>query len=142
MPEHSDSDQSENQTIDDDGSPYESNPAQNEEEEWAGIENITVVHQGNFNEGKGKPNRPPVGEELRVIKDAADLFRSSSFKLQVCTPSLGLSNLCYILFLFSDRRTTTKCQAQTFQSSPTRPVSALPPHIYPINSLNIAAAPA
>jgi U3 small nucleolar RNA-associated protein 22 len=30
-----------------------------------------------------KPRKPPTGEELRNIKDATDLYRSSSFKLQV-----------------------------------------------------------
>ena len=30
-------------------------------------------------------SRPPTGEQLRNIKDAADLFRSTSFKLQVCS---------------------------------------------------------
>jgi U3 small nucleolar RNA-associated protein 22 len=30
-----------------------------------------------------KSRKPPTGEELRTIKDATDLFRSSSFKLQV-----------------------------------------------------------
>lgn len=38
-------------------------------------------------EGTGKrgtkPKKPPTGEELRNIKDAADLYQSSSFKLQV-----------------------------------------------------------
>ena len=28
--------------------------------------------------------RPPMGEELRDIKDAADLYKLSSFKFQVC----------------------------------------------------------
>lgn len=32
--------------------------------------------------------KPPTGEELRKIKDATDLYRSSSFKLQVRTCSL------------------------------------------------------
>lgn len=27
----------------------------------------------------------PTGDELRALKDAADLYQSSSFKLQVCT---------------------------------------------------------
>jgi U3 small nucleolar RNA-associated protein 22 len=37
-----------------------------------------------------KERKPPTGEELRAIKDATDLFRSSSFKLQVSlwNPSL------------------------------------------------------
>lgn len=35
-----------------------------------------------------KPKKPPTGEELRDIKDAADLYRSSSFKLQVRRASI------------------------------------------------------
>ena len=31
----------------------------------------------------GKPKKAPTGSEVRAIKDAAELFRSSSFKLQV-----------------------------------------------------------
>jgi U3 small nucleolar RNA-associated protein 22 len=31
--------------------------------------------------------KPPTGEELRAMKDAADLYQSSSFKLQVIFPS-------------------------------------------------------
>jgi len=38
--------------------------------------------------GADNPIEPPTGEELRVIKVAADLFKSGSFKLQVCLPSL------------------------------------------------------
>ena len=33
----------------------------------------------------GKPKKAPTGSEVRAIKDAAELFRSSSFKLQVTT---------------------------------------------------------
>lgn len=85
LPGHSDSDQSENEPMDQDESLHEgSDNSQSEEgEEWAGIEGTTTVSQENYEQGGGKPNKPPIGEELRVIKDAADLFRSSSFKLQV-----------------------------------------------------------
>lgn len=37
---------------------------------------------------RGKAKQAPTGEELRAIKDSADLFRSSSFKLQVRLPDL------------------------------------------------------
>lgn len=40
-----------------------------------------------------KPKKPPTGEELRDIKDAADLYRSSSFKLQVRRASLKIFHL-------------------------------------------------
>lgn len=38
--------------------------------------------------------RPPTALELRGIKDAADLYRSSSFKLQVRTKHLLNSRAC------------------------------------------------
>jgi U3 small nucleolar RNA-associated protein 22 len=37
----------------------------------------TKIHAGQ------KERKPPTGQEVRVIKDAADLFRSNSFRLQV-----------------------------------------------------------
>lgn len=56
------------------------------EEEWGGIsggeqaaaEATTYEHRTGT-----KPKKPPTGHELRAIKDATDLFKSSSFKLQV-----------------------------------------------------------
>lgn len=32
----------------------------------------------------GNERKPPDGEELRTMREASDLFKSSSFKLQVC----------------------------------------------------------
>ncbi|KAJ7746600.1 Nrap protein [Mycena metata] len=54
-------------------------------EEWGGIaptqDQTTTVTDSS---GRGtKPKLPPTGEELRVINDAKDLFRSSTFKLQI-----------------------------------------------------------
>ncbi|KAI0317967.1 Nrap protein [Amylostereum chailletii] len=48
-----------------------------EEEEWGGLS--TGVSPRRI----GKPKKPPTGEEVRAIKEATDLFRSSSFKLQI-----------------------------------------------------------
>jgi U3 small nucleolar RNA-associated protein 22 len=54
-----------------------------DEDEWGGILPVPNDHPGDAVHGLGtKPQKPPTGEELRVIKDATDLFRSSSFKLQ------------------------------------------------------------
>lgn len=51
--------------------------------EWKGIgANAETLPDEHFT-GK-KSNKPPTGEELRAIKDASDLFKSGSFKLQVC----------------------------------------------------------
>jgi hypothetical protein len=52
-------------------------------DEWEGIASPSNDHTSVEVHGHGtKPQKPPTGEELRVIKDATDLFRSSSFKLQ------------------------------------------------------------
>lgn len=90
QPEHSDSNPSENEDMGVDESPHEEPDAggSDEEEEWEGLGTTPSILQ-NHGEGSGKPNKPPTGEELRVIKDAADLFRSSSFKLQVDTHLLS-----------------------------------------------------
>ena len=60
-----------------------------DEEEWGGIdgEKINAPEREGHEPGT-KPKKPPTGEELRAIKDATDLFRSSSFKLQVSLPLL------------------------------------------------------
>ncbi|KAF8874426.1 Nrap protein [Infundibulicybe gibba] len=56
-----------------------------DEEEWRGIgEPASTSAEVHDRQHSGtKPKKPPTGEELRVIKDAAELFRSSSFKLQI-----------------------------------------------------------
>lgn len=52
------------------------------QEEWGGISNPPV--EGGGSESRIKTSKkPPTAEELRAIKDASDLFKSSSFKLQV-----------------------------------------------------------
>ncbi|KXN85109.1 U3 small nucleolar RNA-associated protein 22 [Leucoagaricus sp. SymC.cos] len=81
---HSMSDEDESDVVDDESLQGGSAPAESDaEEEWTGTGlPMSEIHQG-YEENRGKPNKPPTGEELRVIKDAADLFRSSSFKLQV-----------------------------------------------------------
>ncbi|KAK7032899.1 mannose-6-phosphate isomerase [Favolaschia claudopus] len=56
-----------------------------EDDEWGGIEmaqNMTAPVAESTGPGT-KPKLPPSGEELRVIKDASSLFKSSTFKLQV-----------------------------------------------------------
>lgn len=53
-----------------------------DEEEWKGIGGDAATLPEEHFSGK-KSSKPPTGEELRAIKDASDLFKSSSFKLQV-----------------------------------------------------------
>ncbi|KAJ6612257.1 Nrap protein [Mycena sp. CBHHK59/15] len=60
---------------------------ENDDDEWTGIapqegQSTDVSSAGNKTPGT-KPKKPPTGEELRVIKDAKDLFQSSTFKLQI-----------------------------------------------------------
>lgn len=59
--------------------------SESDEEEWTGTGLTPSAPQISTEDhaGSGKLNKTPMGEELRVIKDAADLFRSNSFKLQV-----------------------------------------------------------
>ncbi|KAL6304485.1 Nrap protein [Sparassis latifolia] len=57
------------------------------DQEWAGL-NGTKAGEGQGTEHFGlhtgtHPQKPPKGEELRDIKDATDLYRSTSFKLQI-----------------------------------------------------------
>ena len=56
------------------------------EEEWGGLgdedEPASTAHN---KPSSSKSKKPPTGEELRAIRDATDLYRSSSFKLQVCS---------------------------------------------------------
>ncbi|KAH9476209.1 Nucleolar protein 6 [Psilocybe cubensis] len=53
-----------------------------EEEEWKGIGSTMDTLPDTHPTGK-KSHKPPTGEELRAIRDASDLFKSGSFKLQV-----------------------------------------------------------
>lgn len=55
-----------------------------DDEEWGGISSPVKDDSASAGRPGTKPKKPPTGEELRAIKDATDLFRSSSFKLQVC----------------------------------------------------------
>lgn len=61
-----------------------------DQEAWTGIDaeggdlDAMPVSEDEAQRRTGKKGKkPPTGEELRAIKDATDLFRSSSFKLQV-----------------------------------------------------------
>ncbi|KAJ3576829.1 hypothetical protein NP233_g152 [Leucocoprinus birnbaumii] len=85
LSEHSDSDHDEIDVMDDEESLHGgSEPAESDEgEEWGGTGVSVSLTSHNHEEGHGKLGKPPTGEELRVIKDAADLFRSNSFKLQI-----------------------------------------------------------
>lgn len=55
------------------------------EGEWGGITGEQAAAEATTYEHRTgtKPKKPPTGHELRAIKDATDLFKSSSFKLQV-----------------------------------------------------------
>ena len=79
-----------------------------DEEEWGGIDG----ERSNAPEREGrepgtKPEKPPTGEELRAIKDATDLFRSSSFKLQVSLSLLlhNFNSVCTDRCIIAQRTT-------------------------------------
>ncbi|TFY82387.1 hypothetical protein EWM64_g1615, partial [Hericium alpestre] len=57
--------------------------SEGEDEEWGGIGESDEAVDQKAKHGGGKPKKPPTGEEVREIKEATDLFRSSSFKLQI-----------------------------------------------------------
>ena len=56
--------------------------AEEGQEEWGGIEASGDREGAETHYGK-KLKKPPTGEELRDMKDASELYRSSSFRLQV-----------------------------------------------------------
>lgn len=91
MSEHSESDLDEE--LDGSESLSEGPHAEEDEEEgeWGGIGAAPSLPQESLGGGSGKRNKPPTGEELRDIKDAADLFKSNSFKLQVTAVFPGCS---------------------------------------------------
>lgn len=63
---------------------------QNQEEDWSGFGRHQVQHL----DEPTRPKKTPNGVELREIRDATDLYRSSSFKLQVHSSSFqAMGNL-------------------------------------------------
>ena len=72
----------------DTGSETESDPPNDEEEEeWGGI---GVGGEVDPSSSSGKPVKVPAGHEVREMKEASELYKSSAFKLQVrkrCSPS-------------------------------------------------------
>ncbi|KAJ3980128.1 Nrap protein [Lentinula detonsa] len=68
---------------------YESSDVQ--EDEWSNAENDNgedqdwggISYEAEESVRSGKKSAKPTGEEIRTIKDATDLFRSNTFKLQI-----------------------------------------------------------
>ncbi|KAH6905443.1 Nrap protein-domain-containing protein [Coprinopsis sp. MPI-PUGE-AT-0042] len=54
-----------------------------EEDEWGGVEVEASSMQVDTHPAGSKPVKPPTAEEMRAIREATDLYRSSSFKLQI-----------------------------------------------------------
>ena len=55
-----------------------------DEEEWGGTGGGEGVDPSPSS--RGKPVKVPAGHELREMKEASELYKSSAFKLQVRTP--------------------------------------------------------
>jgi len=75
----------------DSGSETETGSADNEEKEWGGTGGGGEV---DLPSSSGKPVKVPAGHELREMKEASELYKSSAFKLQVRTrrsPSVEIS---------------------------------------------------
>lgn len=51
--------------------------------DWEGFDQDGDALEVDPDRSSGKHKKPPTGEELREIKDASDLYRSSAFKFQV-----------------------------------------------------------
>lgn len=62
------------------GSETEPGSSNSEEEEWGGIGGVGEVDPLS---SSGKPVKVPAGHELREMKEASELYKSSVFKLQV-----------------------------------------------------------
>jgi len=77
---------------------------------------------------KEKGRNHATGEELRVIKDATDLFRSSSFKLQVSSVQFFSIQLLTqaITHWRLDRRTVTQRPSKIVTNSSSRSFSSRP----------------
>ena len=75
-------DDSASHAEDEDEDMHTGEEGEEDQEEWGGLEAAGNDSEGGTHPGK-KPKKPPTGEELRNIKDASELYRSSSFKLQV-----------------------------------------------------------
>lgn len=87
-----------------------------DEDEWGEISPLPTEQTGAEVHGPGtKPQKPPTGEELRVIKDATDLFRSSSFKLQA-SASHALYCLSPYIYLL-DRCAIAQCSTKSLQNT-------------------------
>jgi U3 small nucleolar RNA-associated protein 22 len=63
----------------------EEEEAEEDGEEWGGVEAAGSAMQVDQRPAGSKPVKPPTAEEMRAIREATDLYRSSSFKLQVRT---------------------------------------------------------
>ncbi|KAA1477008.1 Nrap protein [Dentipellis sp. KUC8613] len=66
-----------------DDEPMDAEDGDGEDEDWGGIDGTEEVEAEESHHAGGKPKKPPTGEEVRSIKEATELFRSSSFKLQI-----------------------------------------------------------
>jgi hypothetical protein len=95
--------------ADDAASNENSEDEHEDEEEWAGIgaadgtTQITSIDSS----GKKKHAGQPTGTELRAIKEASDLYLSSTFKLQVRITSI---EVFHVPIFFSTSRSTSCCQ--------------------------------
>lgn len=99
-----------------------------DDEEWGGMDVDVEVKDQSKGEGHQpgtKPKKPPTGEELRTIKDATDLFRSSSFKLQVRSDCYFLDMLT-LTGLNIDRCLVAQCPTKNVQNAPFGSFPTLP----------------
>lgn len=102
------SDASDSDSQDQDMNGQSSGAEEEEEEAWGGLSGQNPP-KSRENGDSHNAKAPPTALELKSIRDATDLYRSSSFKLQVCpTPSDYLTSCVVLELIFGfavDRRT-------------------------------------
>jgi hypothetical protein len=54
-----------------------------DEDAWGGVDDVPSSHAPNASTSVQPTRAPPTRDEIRTIREATDLFRSSTFKLQV-----------------------------------------------------------
>ena len=103
---HEDENLSGGSDNDSEGEENTSDVHEDEEMAYTGAVNGSVEEAEDEKRTGTKPKKPPTGEELRNIKDATELYRSSSFKLQVSNSLLLLVKnsfawLCFVRLMLS-----------------------------------------
>lgn len=105
------------------------------------VEEVVGAEAPQASYGNTKSKKPPTGEELRTIKEASDLYKSNTFKLQVS----NMTGKCELAVKFNaapDRRPAAQCPPKTVAYSTPRPLPYHPAHVYHVSISLTTTAPA